>query len=159
MGGDCDNAGNILSDSESEHSTIEHSSSDPDSSESEDESDSGGPDGKTWQSWRQQKRHQKRRATLKDPLSTGRKEAARLYPLDPNKPCEWLGQNNKGGGNFPINGCPVEDECKQVNRHHGPDKNTLNNEEDNVHRIGFKCHNRWHAKNDANYVPGDLLSD
>lgn len=96
-------------------------------------------------------RHRKRVSTLKDPESTGRKEAARLFPLSREAPCEWAGKVSVGGGQFPINGCPISEGCRQQSRHHGPDKNTLNNSEDNVHRIGHKCHNRWHAKNDPDY--------
>jgi hypothetical protein len=35
--------------------------------------------------------------------------------------------------------------------HHGPDKNTLNNTPENVHRICSDCHNRWHAANNQYY--------
>jgi len=93
-------------------------------------------------------------AALTDQQSTGRKRAAKKYPLDRNAPCEWLGKKSMGGGTRPIDGCPVADNCTQQARHHGPDKNTLNNEEGNVHRIGHICHNRWHAANDPDYVPG-----
>lgn len=90
----------------------------------------------------------KRDATLKDQQSTGRKRAARLYPLDSNAACEWQGKSNCGGGKSPILGCSLG---KQQARHHGPDKSTSNNEEGNVHRICHACHNRWHAANNAEY--------
>jgi hypothetical protein len=35
--------------------------------------------------------------------------------------------------------------------HHGPDKNTLNNAPNNVHRICKSCHHAWHAANDVYY--------
>lgn len=95
-------------------------------------------------------------AALKDQQSTGRKRAARLYPLDRNAPCEWRGKSRQGGGDNPIQGCT---DGMQLNRHHGPDKNTLNNDEGNVHRICAHCHNRWHAKNDPDYDPNKPLKD
>jgi hypothetical protein len=90
----------------------------------------------------------KRDATLKDQQSTGRKRAARMYPLSPDAPCEWRGQGEVGGGNHPIVGCVSG---VQEARHHGPDKSTSNNEEGNVHRICHRCHNRWHAANNEDY--------
>lgn len=93
----------------------------------------------------------KRESALKDQQSTGRKRAARKYPLDADAPCEWLGLKFAGGGKYPIIGC--HDGLQQA-RHHGPDKNTLNNDEGNVHRICTKDHNRWHARNDEEYEPG-----
>ncbi len=94
----------------------------------------------------------KRDSTLKDQQSTGRKRAARLYPLNEEKPCEWQGLRFAGGGRFPIIGCR---DGKQQARHHGPDKNTLNNDKGNVHRICVFCHNRWHTLNDSGYTPED----
>ncbi len=95
----------------------------------------------------------KRDASLKDQQSTGRKRAAKLFPLDHNAPCEWAtasGSNPCGGGKHPLTfGC----ENLQSHRHHGPDKNTLNNEKGNVHRICSFHHNWWHAKNDEEYDP------
>lgn len=95
----------------------------------------------------------KRDSTLKDQQSTGRKRAARMYPLNFEAPCEWRGLRYAGGGQDPIVGC---NDGKQQARHHGPDKNTLNNEEGNVHRICVRCHNRWHTRNDSIYVAGDF---
>lgn len=91
--------------------------------------------------------------SLKDQQSTGRKRAAKLYPLDGEAPCEWLGLKFAGGGSIPIVGCSSG---KQEARHHGPDKNTLNNDKGNVHRICTKCHNRWHTRNDPTYVAGEI---
>jgi hypothetical protein len=90
----------------------------------------------------------KREGTLKDQQSTGRKRAAKLYPLNPDAPCEWQKLKFAGGGPKPIVGCI---DGKQQARHHGPDKNTLNNDPGNVHRICHKCHNRWHTENDPLY--------
>lgn len=93
-------------------------------------------------------RSSKRVATLTDQQSAGRKRAARMYPLDPAKPCDFRGSSNCGGGSNPITGCLSG---KQEARHHGPDKNVSNNEAGNVHRICHYCHNRWHAANDPGY--------
>lgn len=102
------------------------------------------------------KRRQKRDAALKDQQSTGRKRAARLYPLNREQSCEWRGKVRMGGGDSPILGCL---DGKQQARHHGPDKNTLNNDPGNVHRICHTCHNRWHASNDPDYDPNKPLKD
>jgi hypothetical protein len=84
----------------------------------------------------------------KDPISTGRKRAAEMYPITPGMTCEWAGLMFAGGGVKPIVGCigrPASD------RHHGPDKNTMNNAPENLHRICDFCHNTWHALNDPFY--------
>jgi hypothetical protein len=99
------------------------------------------------------------RRTYKDPSayrdqqSTGRKQAAKWFPLNPEALCEWAGKKNCGGGKHPITGCAAN---LQQARHHGPDKNTLNNEKGNVHRICHTCHNRWHTLNDDGYVWGGV---
>lgn len=82
-----------------------------------------------------------------DPYSTGRKRAAKKYPLFETNPCEWRGKKNCGGGT-PIIGCI---QGLQKDRHHGPVKNPLRNEIGNVHRICKSCHNRWHVVNDPIY--------
>lgn len=87
-------------------------------------------------------------SAVTDPESTGRKRAAVLYPITPGMACEWRGLKNACGGKVPIIGCI---EGTATHRHHGPDKNTLNNEPGNVHRICHTCHNRWHALNDPLY--------
>lgn len=94
-------------------------------------------------------------AVVRDQQSTGRKRAADMYPLYPEYDCEWRMQKGCGGGKYPIIGCL---DGKQEARHHGPDKNTLNNEEGNVHRICHKCHNRWHHRNDEGYVWGAIYT-
>jgi len=83
-----------------------------------------------------------------DPISSGRKEAARKFPIEKGQKCEWAWLAAAGGGVAPITGCPgypAED------IHHGPDKNTLRNVVGNVHRICTYCHNRWHGANDPHY--------
>ena len=92
-------------------------------------------------------------SALRDQQSTGRKRAAKLYPLDVEAECDWKMRKNCGGGTMPVVGCV---NGKQQARHHGPDKNTLNNEKGNVHRICHTCHNRWHTLNDPDYVWGAL---
>jgi hypothetical protein len=95
-------------------------------------------------------------ASLRDQQSTGRKRAAEMYPLDADAACEWQLKKNNGGGSSPIVGCL---DGKQQARHHGPDKNTLNNDMGNVHRICHTCHNRWHARNDEGYVWGSVYPE
>lgn len=85
-------------------------------------------------------------ASIRDAKSTGRKRAAKLYPLQADMPCDWRGLRFAGGGMFPIVGCK---DGNQNARHHGPDLSTLNNQEGNVHRICADDHNSWHANNDA----------
>lgn len=80
--------------------------------------------------------------------TAGRKWAAKLFPLDREAPCEWKGQANVGGGDYPILGCV---EGTQQARHHGPDKSVHNNEVGNVHRICHWCHIKWHTANDPSY--------
>jgi hypothetical protein len=90
-----------------------------------------------------------KKSNLKDPESTGRKRAARLYPIsDRNDPCEWRGKKNCGGGLRPIIGCY---DGNQQHRHHGPVKRTTRNELGNVHRICDDCHVHWHELNDLIY--------
>jgi len=94
-------------------------------------------------------RRKKNDGNLRDPHSTGRKRAVTLHGhANSDEPCEWRGRANCGGGRFPILGC---DNGVQENLHHGPDKNTLNNERSNIHKICSQCHNRWHALNDPGY--------
>ena len=98
----------------------------------------------------QRQRRNKPDNALKDQQSTGRKRAAKLYPLDREALCEWWMLPEAGGG-VTIQGCglrPGSVTGLQQSRHHGPDYNTLNNEPGNVHRICHSCHNSWHAVND-----------
>jgi hypothetical protein len=131
----------------SDRSDIPSSSSGVDSSDSADFDDSDPMEGFTTY---------KDDSALKDQQSTGRKRAAKMYPLDETALCEWASKKNCGGGKFPIVGCLAN---LQQARHHGPDKNTLNNEKGNVHRVCHSCHNRWHTLNDEGYVWGDLYDE
>lgn len=96
----------------------------------------------------------KDQSEVTDLESTGRKRAAKLYPIpkegEPGYPmkCEWAGLKTAGGGVKPIVGC-VGNPATHI--HHGPNKNTLENSVGNVHRICVQCHNRWHTLNDAAY--------
>lgn len=83
-----------------------------------------------------------------DPKQTGRTRALRMYPINPDADCEWQGFKNCGGGKYPIIGCF---NGKQQHRHHGPDKNTFNNDRRNVSLICGVCHNRWHTMNDVDH--------
>lgn len=87
-------------------------------------------------------------SAITDVQSTGRKRAAIAYPITEGMICEWSGLGKAGGGVETIVGCR---ENPATDRHHGPDKNTLNNTEGNVHRICSTCHNRWHTANDQYY--------
>lgn len=92
---------------------------------------------------------------ISDPKSTGRKRAALLYPIIEGNPCEWKALVNCGGGKHPIIGC-ISGE--QKHRHHGPNKDTIENSPGNVHRICHDCHNIWHSQNDKDYDPTILHS-
>lgn len=85
----------------------------------------------------------------KDARSTGRKRAAKLYPIEVGQICDWAWSKQCGGGIVPIVGCtgrPAE------HIHHGPDKSTFNNERSNISLVCTYCHNRWHAANDPYYA-------
>lgn len=97
----------------------------------------------------QTKPKEPKKLRLIDPSSTGRKRAAKLYPIDSNAPCEWRNLRNCGGGRRPIIGCL---DGFQKHRHHGPVKTTTRNELGNVHRICSACHVHWHELNDLIYV-------
>lgn len=84
-------------------------------------------------------------------ISAGRKRAAKAFnneEMGLDKLCEWLGYANCGGGFAPIIGCL---RGRRTDRHHGPDKTTSNNNEENLSLICSLCHNRWHAANDPKY--------
>jgi hypothetical protein len=83
-----------------------------------------------------------------DVTSTGRKRAAVMYPIEEGMICEWANLRFAGGGIKPIIGCEGRPASA---RHHGPDKDTLNNNPGNVHRICVFCHVRWHTRNDEFY--------
>lgn len=89
-------------------------------------------------------------ANLNDPISTGRKRAAKLYPISPGQVCDWAWRKQCGGGIVPIFGCTGR---PATDIHHGPDKSTLNNDRDtNISIVCSHCHNRWHTANDKYYV-------
>lgn len=91
-----------------------------------------------------------------DPKSTGRKRAAKMFPLDRTKACEWQKKKfllKENGDSFIgcVNGL-------QTAIHHGPNKDTLVNEIGNVWRICIICHNRYHTLIDPDYdwnLPAD----
>lgn len=102
---------------------------------------------------------------LVDPASTGRHRQAKMYVIGPGQACEWRGlKGHLGGGVEPMVGCannPASD------LHHGPDKNTLNNEkaslgvgvQENTWIICSECHNTRHALDDQHYPPYDRVED
>lgn len=95
-------------------------------------------------------RPEKEAGEMADPLSTGRKRAAAALPIAVGDICDWAFLKEAGGGVVPITGCPG---YPASDRHHGPDKNTLNNEVGvNLHKVCDFCHNRWHAANDMFYM-------
>ena len=85
---------------------------------------------------------------MKDPVSTGRKRAAVLYPISGGQVCDWAFRKNAGGGIDPIIGCTGR---PASHIHHGPDKSTLNNDKSNISIVCEFCHNRWHVANDKYY--------
>lgn len=93
-------------------------------------------------------------------ISAGRKRAATMYPIYEGMECEWAWLRYAGGGVIPVIGCRgntiveknAEGDNLQGDRHHGPDKNTIDNEAGNVHRICSACHTHWHALNDKFYT-------
>lgn len=101
---------------------------------------------------------------ITDATSTGRKRAVLVAPILDGMLCEWAGLKYAGGGVIPMVGCAgnkiadqkggsPEEGLLQGDRHHGPDKNTINNAVgENLHRICKPCHNRWHALNDPFYA-------
>lgn len=104
--------------------------------------------------------------TFVDPESTGRKRMAEMYPISVGQVCEWAGLANAGGDFMPVGivGCVNNPATDQ---HHGPDKNTLNNEKasrgvggrENIHIICSECHNSTHAANDDFYPEYDRVAD
>jgi len=106
---------------------------------------------------------------LTDPSSTGRKRQARMYPIQRGEVCEWAGKLVKLDDLPVIIGC-VNSPASDL--HHGPDKNTLNNEKvtevseqhplgigthENTHKICSDCHNSAHAKHNAFYPEYDRV--
>lgn len=96
-----------------------------------------------------------------DPESTGRKAVVKMYPLEgTGMVCEWANRRVHGLPGGPILGCTGQ---AATDWHHGPDKNTLNNEkatwgvgtQENIHLICSACHNLAHAQIDPLYPPYD----
>ena len=86
---------------------------------------------------------------MRNAVQAGRARAEDIAPIDEETMCEWAMLLNAGGGIEPIVGCEGN---LATDRHHGPDKSTLNNNPGiNLHRICAKCHNRWHYRNDEYY--------
>lgn len=88
-------------------------------------------------------------ATLKQPARVGRQRANRAKPIKPGDVCEWSELKYAGGGPVPITGC-FRGVAATV--HHGPDKDWLNNDLSNLHKICTQCHSMYHIKNDMFYV-------
>lgn len=86
---------------------------------------------------------------MRNPVSAGRRRAAKIAQIPMGYVCEWALLEFAGGGPVPIVGCAGN---TASDLHHGPDKSTLNNEVGiNLHRICDSCHNRWHELNDPHY--------
>lgn len=103
---------------------------------------------------------------ITDIKSTGRKRAAMVMPFLEGRVCDWAHLKFAGGGVIPILGCDGNtiaqakktEDARELgadevgHRHHGPDKNVLNNTPGvNLHGICTPCHTRWHAANDPYY--------
>lgn len=82
---------------------------------------------------------------VRDPRSTMRKRARAALKaanrLHPNMRCEWRGMANAGLEKHPIVGCR---DGKATHVHH-INKNTFDNELDNLVHICNTCHNRTHG--------------
>lgn len=95
---------------------------------------------------------------ITDITSTGRRRAQMMYPIMTGMLCEWSGLLRAGGGIKPIVGCngntieATKEGPHAGHRHHGPNKNVIDNAASNVHRICTTCHNRWHALNNEFYL-------
>lgn len=108
---------------------------------------------------------------ITDVLSTGRKRAAMMAVIFPGMLCDWAGLRYAGGGPHPIVGCKgnriadvkrnadlPENADARGERHHGPNKNVLDNSVGvNLHRVCASCHQHWHTMNDKYY--GDRPAD
>lgn len=93
-------------------------------------------------------RKQKPNSRLKNPMRTGRLRANSVKPIKPGDTCEWAGLKFAGGGIVPIVGCLGN---AAVTVHHGPDKDWLNNNEENLHKLCKDCHTAYHKFNDPFY--------
>lgn len=101
-------------------------------------------------------RRQKNDDAVTDQQSTGRKRAAKLYPLkdaNGNKlPCDYMHKKDALPNymEVQIDGCGVRPGTMPgpaQARHHN-DYNTLNNERENVALLCHACHNLLHSRND-----------
>ncbi len=101
-------------------------------------------------------RRNKNDDAVTDQQSTGRKRAAKMYPLSDENgkklPCDFAGKKAvlPSFMEVQIDGCGVRAGTMPNNaqaRHHH-DYNTLNNERSNVGLLCVPCHNLLHAKND-----------
>ena len=102
---------------------------------------------------------------ITDIKSTGRKRAAIALPIFTGMTCQWAGLKWAGGGAHPIVGCQgntladvkhnadlPEGATSRGERHHGPNKNVLDNSVGvNLHGICSTCHERWHQLNNGTY--------
>jgi len=87
---------------------------------------------------------------MRNPVQAGRARAEDIAPLSESYVCDWAMLMYAGGGVEPIVGCEGN---VATDRHHGPDKSTLNNDVGvNLHRVCPICHNRWHYRNDKYYA-------
>lgn len=101
---------------------------------------------------------------FRDPKSTGHKKGTEMYPTSVGQVCEWANKRDCGGGVVPVLGC-MGNPASEL--HHGPDKNTLNNQKlsrgvgnaENAHVICSFCHNYWHEMNDPYYPEYDRVAD
>lgn len=94
-------------------------------------------------------RKQKPNGRLRNPQRTGRARANSIKPIKPGDTCEWAGLKFAGGGIIPIVGCLGN---AAITVHHGPDKDWLNNEETNLHKLCRDCHTAYHKFNDPFYI-------
>lgn len=93
--------------------------------------------------------------SVTDQQSTGRKRAAKAFPLivDGNRlPCDYRNKKNclPNYMEVQIDGCGIRPSTmpgSAQSRHHN-DYNTLNNERENVALLCHSCHNLLHARND-----------
>ena len=94
-------------------------------------------------------RKMKPNSRLKNPMRTGRMRDNAIKPIGPGDKCEWAELKYAGGGVIPIVGC-LGNAATTV--HHGPDKDWLNNNEENLHKLCSDCHSAYHKFNDPFYV-------
>lgn len=90
--------------------------------------------------------------------SAGRKRAGKAIEekLRNKGICDWAGLANCGGGKHPIVGC-INGIAKHV--HHGPDKDTSNNDPLNLHNIDESCvsYDTMILKSDLTWIRADQI--